>query len=154
MSSTKLFTELCADLAGMPVSHVWRGHGSTVFLEIGKLTSTLPRNGSAGNPKGEIRLHVDCSWRIEERSSIVCGSWSDEGRWQPAFDRLQGGRILGGELFGALPEVVITTDSGMRFVSFSTTEGQPEWAFIDSRVSPNRCFCVQDGQPHYSEANG
>ncbi|WP_129219386.1 hypothetical protein [Lichenibacterium ramalinae] len=33
---------------GMPVSHVWRGHGSALFIELGALAPRTRRDGSRG----------------------------------------------------------------------------------------------------------
>lgn len=91
-----------------PVSHVWRGHGSALFIEVGALTPGKRRDGGPGNPVGEIGLMVNWSWRIEHARSIVCGSWSDEALWQPSFDRLVGREIIDLTTFGRLPEVMLT----------------------------------------------
>ena len=37
-------------LTGLPVSHVWRGHGSALFVEFGRLQSQTRRDGSSGAP--------------------------------------------------------------------------------------------------------
>ena len=63
---------------GLVLAHVWRGHGSALFVELGALTPRLRRDGSPGEPKGEIGLMIEWSWRIEDARSIICGSWSDE----------------------------------------------------------------------------
>lgn len=57
------------------------------------------------------------------------------------------------ELFGALPEVTITTDSGVRFWSFSTTDGQPQWHLVDRRHSAPRWFTVREGQLHLGDGS-
>ncbi|MBJ2154019.1 hypothetical protein [Paracoccus sp. IB05] len=148
MTATKVFTTLASSMAGLSINHVWRGHGSAVFLEIGALTPTLRRDGSAGNPEGQIGLTLESSWRIEDNYSIICGSWSDDSLWQPSFDRLKIGRIVNCDLFGALPEVAITTDGGVRFVSFSTTDGQPQWSLVDRRNKPDRWLSIRGGRLH------
>ena len=64
-------------LVGMEVAHLWRGHGSAIFLEFGTLSpGSVRRDGSPGNPMGEITIGIEWSWRIENANSIVCGSWS------------------------------------------------------------------------------
>jgi hypothetical protein len=65
-------------LIGLPLSHVWRGYGSAIFLEFGRLTPRTRRSGEAGNPRGELGLMIQWSWRIEDTVSILCGSWSQE----------------------------------------------------------------------------
>jgi hypothetical protein len=68
-------------LIGLPLSHLWRGCGSTICLEFGRLTPTTRRSGEAGNPSGELGLMIQWSWRIENTVSIRCGSWSEEHLW-------------------------------------------------------------------------
>ena len=73
-----------AAACGLTIAHVWRGHGSALFIELGALTPTTRRDGSPGEPRGEISLMVEWSWRIEDGQSIAYGSWSDEDLWPPA----------------------------------------------------------------------
>ena len=151
MNPAKIFDTFAQTLVGLPISHVWRGYGSAIFLEIGNLTPRSKRDGSPGNPEGEVSLGVEWSWRIEDQGSILCGSWSEEDRWEAALDLLRGAQITRCELFGALPEVMISTAAGFRFLSFSTTEGQPQWHLIDRRNGATRWFTVREGQVHLGD---
>lgn len=151
MSPTEAFQSFASTLVGLPVSHVWRGYGSAIFIEIGNLTPRVRRDGSPGNPEGVVSLGVEWSWRIEDQIAIRCGSWSEEDLWEPALDTLRGARIARCELFGALPEVVITTETGIRFLSFSTTDGQPQWHLVDRQEEAARWFTVRDGQLHLGD---
>ena len=151
MSPTEAFDSFAATMIGLPVSHVWRGYGSAIFIELGALAPRTDRDGSPGHPEGEVSLGVEWSWRIEDTIAIHCGSWSEEDRWEPAFDTLRHARIARCELFGALPEVAITTDTGIRFLSFSTTDGQPQWHLVDRREGPDRWFTVREGQLHLGD---
>ncbi|MCP4561120.1 MAG: hypothetical protein GY873_14415 [Bosea sp.] len=90
---------------GLAVSNVWRGHGSALFVELGRLTPTTRRDGTSARAEGEVGLMVEWSWRIEDARSIVCGSWSGEGLWKPTFARLVGQRVDTISTFGRLPEV-------------------------------------------------
>ncbi|WP_339159705.1 hypothetical protein [Methylobacterium bullatum] len=118
---------------GMPVSHVWRGHGSALFIELGALTPTTRRDGSSGNPMGEIGLMIEWSWRIEDARSIACGSWSDEVLWQPSFNRLFGREVIDLTTFGRLPEIMLSLSGDLYVASFMTAEGDPEWSLFDRR---------------------
>lgn len=151
MTSAKEFDAFAATLASLSITHVWRGYGSAIFIEIGKLSPRSRRDGSPGNPEGEVSLGVEWSWRIEDRASIVCGSWSEEERWEPALDLLRNAQIARCDLFGAIPEVVIVTEAGIRFLSFSTTDGQPQWHMVDRRNGPARWFTVRQGQLHLGD---
>ncbi|WP_126665459.1 hypothetical protein [Croceibacterium ferulae] len=120
-------------LQGISVSHAWRGHGSAIFLEFGKLTPKLREDGTTGNPDGELSLMIEWSWRIEEADYIACGSSSEEKVWRPWLAKLIGKVVLDVTLFGRLPELMLTLTDDLYLSSFMTAEGHPEWALIDHR---------------------
>ena len=153
MAPFQSFEPFAASLIGLPITHIWRGYGSAVFIECGNLQPKAKRDGSPGNPEGEVSLGVEWSWRIEDRVAIRCGSWSEEYLWEPALEGLLNTRIARCELFGLLPEVAITTDQGVRFLSFSTTDGQPKWHMIDRRDGSPRWFAVREGQLHLGDGS-
>jgi len=153
MTPLEAFENLAASLIGLPISHVWRGYGSALFIECGKLRVVTKSDGSPGNPEGEVSLGVEWSWRVEDQTAIRCGSWSEEDIWEPAFETLRNGHIWRCELFGALPEVTIITDGGVRFSSFSTTDGQPQWHLVDRRAGLPRRFSVRDGKLHLGDGS-
>jgi hypothetical protein len=39
-----------------------------------------------------MTLMIQWSWRIENKRSIICGSWSEEEYWQQAFAAMLGFR--------------------------------------------------------------
>lgn len=118
---------------GMLVAHVWRGYGSALFVELGALTPRVRRDGSTGEPGGEIGLMIEWSWRIEDERSIVCGSWSDEALWRPSLNRLLGCAVTGLTTFGRLPEVALSLSGDLHVASFMTAEGDPAWTLFDRR---------------------
>lgn len=135
-------------LIGLQVSHVWRGYGSALFVEFGQLSPPrVHRNGTIGNPCGEVTLMIEWSWRIEKPRSIMGGSWSSERRWPAMFDKLKGSRVTAVRSFGTLPEIEVSLSNGLRVVSFMTAEGQPEWCLI-SRVNPKGSLGVRRGKLH------
>jgi hypothetical protein len=153
MTPIEAFEPFAASLIGLPISHVWRGYGSAIFIECGKLHPVANRDGSTGHPEGEVSLGVEWSWRIEDATAIRCGSWSEEDLWERALDDLRHARIARCELFGELPEVAMTTDGGVRFLSFSTTDGQPQWHLVDRRNGAPRWFTVREGQLHLGDGS-
>lgn len=153
MEASTAFEALAAALSGQPISHLWRGYGSAVFIEFGDLASTTKRDGSPGHPQGQVSLGVEWSWRIEVDAAIVSGSWSEEDLWEPSFARLRGTRVASLKLFGRLPEVELSTDEGVRFVSFSTTEGQPQWHLVDRRKDPAHWFSIREGRLHLGDGS-
>lgn len=116
-------------LKGKPVSLVWRGYGSAIFLEFGDLENARTSR-SKSKPSGEITLMIEWSWRIERPKSILCGSWSSERRWPAMFKKLIGSKVTNIEIFGPIPEIAISLSNGLRVVSFMVEEGQPQWALL------------------------
>lgn len=132
-ANTELFLHFSRGLIGLPVSHVWTGHGSALFLELGKLTPMKKRDGREANPDGEVTVMIEWSWRIEGRKSIICGSWSEDNDWLRGFALLKDNTIAGAYLFGRLPEIDISLSNDTRCLSFMTEKGHPQWAIIDRR---------------------
>ena len=111
------FRRFTEPVIGLPLSHLWRGYGSAIFLEFGLLSKRFRRDGSDGNPVGELTLMIEWSWRIEGKRRIWCGSWSDEDRWPRAFARLSGTTIVSISLIGRLPEIDLALSNGLHVVS-------------------------------------
>ena len=120
--------EFCKPLIGLPVSHVWQGYGSAIFLEFGELQPRVRRNRTLGNPEGEYTLGIEWSWRIEGKRRIWCGSWSESVKWPGVFARLKGAKVDSVRLYGRLPEIEMTFSNGLHLLSMMTAEGDPEWA--------------------------
>lgn len=138
-------------LRGLPVSHVWRGHGSALFLEFGQLSpGKALADGKAGNPQGQFGIMIQWSWRIENGSKILCGSWSDEKLWELSFKRLTGEKVVDAGCFGRLLEITVDLTSGLHVVSFMTVEGEPEWTIFDRTRSTGKeaWIRVKDGSIH------
>jgi hypothetical protein len=132
-------------LIGLPLSYLWRGYGSAIFLEFGRLTSRTRLSGEAGNPRGEFGLMIQWSWRIENAVSILCGIWSEEPLWKPSFDLLQNKTIVGVSLFGRLPEISVALSEDLFVSSFMTAEGDPSWVLFDRRPGTERSLSIHEG---------
>lgn len=141
------FERIAADLTGMPVSHLWRGFGSAIFLELGELSpGKQRRDGSYGNPVGQLGVYLWADWRIEDEGSIVCGSSGDDGLWELSFDRIRRAYITGARTFGRLPEIDIEFGGGLRLLSFAAEEGQPDWSIVDRRDASPVWLGVRGGE--------
>ena len=93
MDASPAFEALAASLSGLPISHLWRGYGSAIFIELGDLTHTTNRDGTLGHTEGQVSLEVEWSWLVEDDATILAGSWSEEALWEPSFARLRGARV-------------------------------------------------------------
>jgi hypothetical protein len=147
-SARAMFAAFVAPLVGLPVSHVWQGYGSALFLEFGELRPTVRRDRSAGNPDGEMGLMLDCGWRIEGRRSILCGSSSPERAWSRALGLLRGAEVVGARLFGRLPEIEVELSNGARVLSFEADAGDPRWTLFDHLEREARWLAVKRGALH------
>ena len=130
------FEVFSAGLIGLPVSRIWQGYGSAIFVEFGAVQPRRRLDGSPGNPRGEWTLFIAWSWRIEGKRRIWCGSWSDGARWPRVFSRLQGRSVAAIQLQGRLPEVYVTFSSGLHLASMMTAEGDPAWNLTCRQSTP------------------
>jgi len=144
--SDLLFEKYRTALLSLPLSSIWRGHGSALFLEFGELRGTTRRDGSAGHPRGRYSVMIEWSWRIEDESSILCGSWSDENDWLPVLARLEGQTVETVALFGRLPELSIKLSGQNHVVSFMTASGQPAWTVFDNTGEEQQFLHVENGR--------
>ena len=140
-----LFDPFRDALSGMQLTHIWRGHGSAIFLEFGDLTPIKTSKRLDGQPNGQMSVMIEWSWRVENETTILCGSWSEEDLWDSAFKSLLGSRVRQVELFGRLPELKIELDNGTHVLSFAASDGDPQWAIFDRRGSENRWISVKSG---------
>ncbi len=128
MMSDPAFVSFTWSIVGLPVSRIWRGYGSAIFLEFGQLLpGRLRRDGSEGGLKGEWTLAIEWSWRIEGKRRIWCGSWSEEEKWQRTFARIEGAAVVSVELQGRLPEIDLSLSNGLHVLSMMTADGDPRW---------------------------
>ena len=126
MNANAVFESVQMRMANMPLSWLWRGYGSAIFLEFGLLTPRgQRRDGSERSPTGEISIGIEWSWRIENESSILCGSWSDDDKWDDVFDLLRNQPLRHLRRFGRLPEIDLEFANRHHLLSFQTSDGQP-----------------------------
>lgn len=142
---TDAIAHFAAAARGMAVSHVWRGYGSALFIELGRLTPSTRRDGSPGQPTGEIEMMIEWSWRIEDERSILCGSCSNEELWAPSYARLLGQHVSDLATFGRLPELMLSLSGGLHVSSFMTAEGDPAWTVFDRRGPTVRTLDCRSG---------
>jgi hypothetical protein len=141
-----LLDAFVAPLIGLPVAHAWRGYGTPIFLEFGALTPWHSmRDGSPGQPQGEMELMIEWSWRIEGRRSILCGSSTEEKRWPRALACLTKATVAGVTVFGRLPEIDVALSTELHVVSLMTAEGGPGWTLFDRRGERSRWLRVRCG---------
>lgn len=137
--SKEEFYSLINPLIGLKVSNVWRGYGSALFFELGKLTKkSFPlKNGKRKEYySGVHTLFIGWGWRVEHISSIYFGSWSTNKIIDNRFSKLKNKTILEFAIEGRLPELRLKLSDGLWVHSFSTSESQPEWYLNLNNESP------------------
>ncbi len=102
-----------APYIGKIIRNVRQGHGSTIILEIDDLT-----------------IMIEWSWRVEKANEISFGSWSDDSLFQDLLAELNGRFVKNISFQARLPELVVELSDNTWICSFSTVEGNPEWALI------------------------
>lgn len=61
------------DLIGLPVTLPWKGHGSTIFIELGKLVPFSYKDRERYK-RGEACISISWDWRVERGHEILFGS--------------------------------------------------------------------------------
>lgn len=60
-------------LVGRTIGCLWSVYGSAIFLEFGAHSpGRIRRDGTTGNPPGELTFDIEGRWRIEDVTSIIC----------------------------------------------------------------------------------
>lgn len=140
------FAAFTKSLVGLPVSHIWRGYGSALFLEFGRLSPWVLKNGRRlQNDRGEMGLMIEWSWRIENEHSILAGSWSEEDNWNDFFAQLIGCYVTKASLFGRLPEIQLDLSNGMYLCSVMTADDDPSWAIFKNQAEKKETVRVVSG---------
>jgi hypothetical protein len=141
------FASLAAPMRGLPVSHVWRGYGTAVFLEFGKLRSVPKGN----NPKGEFCLDLQFGWRVERSRSSWFGSDSGDRKISNQLPKLIGTVAANISLQGRLAEVALYLEPQCWVTTFSAAAGQPEWTLF----LPDGSWChVVNGVMYHEDNDG
>ena len=122
------FRDLTRPLVGLPVSRPWRGYGSALFLELGRLTRRPRLRGKGWDDVGEATVMIEGSWRVERKRSVAFGSWGGDRKINNGIVRLAGHVVEDIAVTGRLPELVVSLSGGLWVHTFTTAQGQPEWA--------------------------
>lgn len=128
--STDDFHTLTRPLIGLPVSRTWRGYGSAIFFELGRLTErerSRPDGSIGTTMKGESGILIEWSWRVERARSVYFGSWSTNPRITNSLAKLERLTIVDIRVEGRLPELVVQLSGGLWVHSFTTVQSQPQW---------------------------
>jgi hypothetical protein len=144
--ASNIVDNFCSAFVGMTLAHTWRGYGSAIFFEFGRLTPQQRRDGSLEDPKGELGIMIEWDWRIERGATIVCGSSSEDIHCESTLIGLRGTSVVRIELVGRRPELSLDLSNGHRILSLRMAEGDPKWVLFDQREATPKWLCVRDGE--------
>ena len=139
------FDKLVQPLIGLEVTRVWRGFGTALFVELGKLSKKSYRLKSGKRKSflvGQYSIFVGWDWRVEHSKSIYFGSWSTDKCINKRYSQLNGKFVSAIYYEGRLPELVVELSDRLWIHSFhvsSTSDTQPTW-YIDLRSRKPRQF--------------
>ena len=119
------FQEHVRPLLELNVSLAWRGHGSAIFLELGRLLPDDDHN--ARHTSGEACVMVEWDWRVEHQSAVEFGSSSPGPQIERGIRGLQGARIERISLAAGVPELVVVFSNGRLLRSMLMMAGDPQW---------------------------
>lgn len=144
---------LFQSLVGLRVSYPWAGHGTTVFLELGKLTSTLlPRRGRVST-HGEAVVMSGWTWRVEKDGEVLFGSSTTRRVRAAGLASLRHAAVASISVVGDVPDLRVEFEDGRSFASLSAGEDEDSWSvkLMDQRYvfAHEGAFAVQtnDGYP-------
>ena len=133
-------------LTGLCVSYLWFGDHTALYLELGELKAGKPRkDGTAGNPLGQITVYAGYDWRIEKTASIYSNKASANDRHQQAAAEVQQSTITYASAVGRLPELEIGFSNGLWLTTFAQNSGQPQWTVSFNTVGKGH-LCVARGR--------
>ncbi|MEN8169728.1 MAG: hypothetical protein ABFS08_05845 [Pseudomonadota bacterium] len=80
------------------------------------------------NPFGEFTISIEWSWRIENKNSIILGSWSEDHEIDAITKILNGLTIKNISFFARLKEIEVELSKDRWLTSFATEKGDPQWS--------------------------
>jgi len=109
-------------------------------LDVGPLTKT---DKHTGQKKAELGLSIYYHWRVEGSKSLLFGNSSGVRKIDNGISTLSGHTILEISLVGRLPEHYVKLSGNKWVCSFTSWQGQPEWAV---NLSDGSWFQVERGR--------
>jgi hypothetical protein len=116
------FNERVQNLAGLVISRAYNSFGSSLCLELGKLTTDLHNN-----QKGEAYIRIDWDWRLEDDQSVLCGSSNSRPKIAKTAKELVGLILERVDVYCAPPEIEIHLSNSHRLRSMVMATGDPQW---------------------------
>jgi hypothetical protein len=117
---------LLRPLVNMPISLPWKGHGSAIFLELGKLAPLeRPRQR---HQNGDATIYIGWDWRVESGARVLFGSSNSKPEIEDGIDALVGITISSITIRGSVPQILIEFSNGARLMSAAMCTDTSEWS--------------------------
>lgn len=142
-------------LSGLAVAQPWKGYGSAIFLELGRLTPEEPDGRS--HREGESCIAIEWDWRVEHLGSVLYGSSNTRPEILRGIESLQGTAIDRIDIVGDVPELVVNFSNGHCMRTMVMVDGDPQWSIKLSQAGewlyPRRgALFIGDGREPIDEA--
>lgn len=114
----------------MSLSHIWFSDHSFAYIELGTLSSgRIPRNGSAGNPVGEVTVFLGYDWSAKRGALEI---FRKEFHAHTNYRNALAARIVGATIESACLaahglQIEIGTSTGDTLTSASSKGEEPDW---------------------------
>ena len=130
------FGQIAGSLVGLPISAVWLGDYTALYLEIGPLTDVYP----SGRPKAEHTAYFGFHWVVESGAGQELSS-TEDGAAVHIGSALTGHRVAAVAVSPTC-ELVLEFSAHRRICSVASEAGEPEWAL---HLPSGSCIAV-DGR--------
>ncbi len=126
----------------------WKGYGSAIFLELGRLA---PLKEGRHHQCGEACIFFEWDWRVEEASKVLYGSSNSRPKIEKGVSGLRGTKIENISVFGAVPELILDFSNGLRLRSMVMVSGDPQW---NIRLPNNSWLSCESGRLYAGDGRG
>lgn len=113
-------------LEGLEIALTWKGYGSAIFLELGRLSGSETTRGRRDHGEACVMIHWD--WRVESDTAVLFGSSNSGPKIEAGIRRLHGTRLESNLVTGRVPDVVGYFSNGLCLRSFAAVTGNAHWA--------------------------
>ncbi len=132
------FDELVSPLIGKTISHAWKGYGSAIFLELGKLQHGKQNR----HPSGESCIWIEWDWRVEDNLRVLGGSSESNPSIEKTLQGLAGRKISEISISAPPREICVILDDNTKLRTMSAATGDPQWTV---RLPDNRYISTVAG---------
>lgn len=121
------------------MGHAWKGYGSAIFLELGRLSQPKSRN----HPTGDHCIAIEWDWRVELGPRVLFGSSNTGAEIAERITELEGSQIQSIQIHGSVRELLVSFSLGYCLRTAVMVTGDPQWSI---RLAEKEWLYVKDGE--------